>query len=137
MLLLRILSFAAGSFVAFAAPFLLLSEPRLTADGEWAAIVAAVLAVLLFGLTYFYIALIGTEILSSTRKRVIAATLIACQGGIGAWIVIESANLEAAATVAPLLCFSVLLLLTFVWPGYRPSRRGLRRRDREDAAPLR
>lgn len=133
MFLLRILSFIAGSFVAFAAPFFLLTERQGMAMGGVPTIVASALAVVLFGLAYFYFALVGHQVVRSRRLRRLAAGLIAFQLAAGGAMLYLSGNPRALFAVAPLMCFSVLLFLAFVWPGDTShTHRPMRRRDSVD-----
>jgi len=133
MFFLRVLSFIAGSFVAFAAPFFMLTERQGLATGGVPTIVASALAVLLFGLTYFYFALAGYRIVRSRRMRRLASGLIAFQLAAGGWMLHVSGNPDALFALAPLMCFSVLLFLAFVWPGDTThSHRPMRRRDSAD-----
>lgn len=133
MFFLRIISFIAGSFVAFAAPFFMLTERQGMAMGGIPTIIAGALAVLLFGLTYFYFALVGHNIVRSRRQRKLAGGLIVFQLAAGAALLYMSSNPKALVAVAPLMCFSVLLFLAFVWPGDTShTHRPMRRRDSAD-----
>ncbi|UUZ57572.1 hypothetical protein LP419_12545 [Massilia sp. H-1] len=106
-----------SSFVAFAAPFFMLTERQGLALGGVPTIIASALAVLLFGLAYFHFALSGHNIVRSRRLRQVAAALILFQLGAGGWLLHVSGNPQTLVAVAPLMCFSVLLFLAFVWPG--------------------
>jgi hypothetical protein len=133
MFFLRIISFFAGSFVAFAAPFFMLTEREGLAMGGVPTIIAGALAVLVFGLAYFYFALMGHRIVRSRRMRKTAAALIVFQLAAGGWMLHVSGNPKALVAVAPLMCFSVLLFLAFVWPGDTShTHRPMRRRDSSD-----
>jgi len=130
MFFLRVLSFFAGSFVAFAAPFYLLTERQGSAPGGVAMIALALLAVLVFGLSYFYFALLGHQLARNPAMRRWGACLIVLQMGAGAWLLHASTEPHTLIAVAPLLCFSVLLFFTFVWPGNSgSSHRPMRRRE--------
>jgi hypothetical protein len=133
MLLLKILAFCAGCFVAFAAPFLMLSERQGLASGGLLTVIAAALAVLLFALTYFFFAFIGHRIGRSPRTRRLATLLVAFQLASGAWLLFAARNPDVLLAAAPLLSLSVLLFLGFIWPGDSArTHRPMRRRDQLD-----
>lgn len=133
MIFLRIISFIAGSFVLFASPFFFLSERQGLAEGNVITVIAAGLAVLLFGCAYFYFSLAGRRTARSLRARYFAAGLIGFQMAAGAWLLSSSNNAEVLIAAAPLLCFSVFLFLAFVYPGETTrNHRPMRRRERID-----
>ncbi|MES2017378.1 MAG: hypothetical protein V4484_12875 [Pseudomonadota bacterium] len=126
MFFLRVISFVAGSFVLFAAPFLLLDDHHASLSS--AALVLGALAVLLFAAGYFFCAMFGHRSARSLPVRLLATGLIAFQMIAGAWLLTASRNAQALIGIAPLLCFSVFLFMAFVWPGesarsHRPMRR--------------
>lgn len=128
MFFLKILSFCAGSFVLFAAPFLMLSERQGWAEGGVLTVLAASLAVLLFAVGYFFFALAGHRAGRSTRARLLGAALIVFQLIAGAVLLSTSRNPDLLIASAPLLSFSVFLFMAFIWPGdsarnHRPMRR--------------
>jgi hypothetical protein len=132
------MSFFAGSFVAFAAPFLMLTERQGMAMGGVATILLGAVSVLGFGLAYFYFALLGHNIVRSVRMRKVAAGLVVFQLAAGAWLIHASTNQRVLVTAAPLLCFSVLLFLAFVWPGNSSHHhRPMRRREHSDEVQAR
>lgn len=133
MFLLKILAFCAGCFVAFAAPFLMLSERQGLASGGLLTIIAAALAVLLFALAYFFFAFVGHRIARSKRLRRMAVVLIAFQLAAGAWLLASARNPDVLFAAAPLLSLCVLLFLGFIWPGDTGrTHRPMRRRDQID-----
>lgn len=133
MFFLRIISFIAGIFVVFAAPFLMLSEQQGLATGGVPAILAGALAVLLFALAYFYFAVLGHRIGRSARARVMAGALVVFQLAAGAWLLSTSRNAQVLIASAPLLSYSVLLFLAFVWPGeWAHTHRPMRRRELDE-----
>lgn len=128
MIFLRIVSFMAGSFVLFAAPFLLLSEPAGQPSGAAFSVVLGGVAVLLFALGYYFLALCGHRTGRSPTLRRIAGALIVLQLAAGAWVLTTSHNARVLVASAPLLCLSVFLFMAYVWPGeggrsHRPMRR--------------
>lgn len=130
MIFLRILSFMAGSFVLFSAPFLLLSETAGQPSGGPYSVALGALAVLLFALGYFYLALCGHRTGRSPTVRSIAATLISLQLLAGGSVLATSHNPRVLVASAPLLCLCVFLFMAFVWPGERGrSHRPMRRRE--------
>jgi hypothetical protein len=134
MFLLRIVSFIAGSFVMFAAPFLLLSRAAGEAVGGALSVFIATVAVLVFALGYYFIALTGHRSARSPGIRHAAAGLIAFQLAAGAFLLSVSSNAQALVAAAPLLCLSVLLFMAFVWPG--DAGRGHRPMRRRDHSPM-
>ncbi|SHH28231.1 hypothetical protein SAMN05428948_3656 [Massilia sp. CF038] len=133
MFFLRVMAFFAGSFVAFAAPFLMLTERQGMAMGGMATILLGAVCVLGFGLAYFYFALLGHNIVRSHRMRRIAGAMVVFQLVAGGWLIHASSNARVLVTAAPLMCFSVLLFLAFVWPGDSSrNHRPMRRREHSD-----
>lgn len=118
----------AGSFVLFAAPFLLLSDAAGEASGAGLTVFLGAVAVLLFALGYYFLALAGHRSARSSKIRSIAAALIVFQLAAGAWVLSASHNPSVLFASAPLLSLSVFLFMAFVWPGdgarnHRPMRR--------------
>lgn len=114
----------------FAAPFLLLSRAAGQATGGALSVLVAAIAVLVFALSYYFIALAGHRTGRSPTIRNIAAGLIVFQLMAGAILLAVSNNAQALVAAAPLLCLSVFLFLAFVWPGEGGrSHRPMRRRD--------
>ena len=130
MIFLRILSFIAGSFVLFAAPFLLLSDAAGQPAGGALTVVLGAVAVVVFALGYYFLALAGHRAYRSSKIRSIAAGLIVFQLLAGAWLLSASRDARVLVASAPLLCLCVFLFLAFVWPGEAGrSHRPMRRRD--------
>ena len=128
MIFLRILSFMAGSFVLFAAPFLLLSEAAGQPSGGVYRVALGAVAVLVFALGYYFLALAGHRTGRSPKMRSIAAALITFQLLAGGWVLASSHDPRVLVASAPLLCLCVFLFMAFVWPGeggrsHRPMRR--------------
>ena len=128
MIFLRILSFVGGSFVLFAGPFLLLSDTA----GKTAtlALIAGGVAVLLFSLGYYFVAMTGHRAWRSSGIRSLCAGMLGFQLAIGAWLLSSSHKPQVLMAAAPLLCLSVFLFMGFIWPGDGGrSHRPMRRRD--------
>jgi hypothetical protein len=132
MIFLRVLSFMAGCFVLFAAPFLLLSESPISAAGHPIAVLLGGVGVLLFALGYYFLALAGHRTGRSARLRKAAGLSIAFQLMIGLAVLFTSHSPRVVGASAPLLCLCVLLFMAFVWPGTTGrSHRPMRRRDQD------
>lgn len=131
MIFLRVLSFLGGSFVLFAGPFLLLSAAAGQAAGNSpATILAGALAVLVFALGYYVVAMAGHRAANSPAIRALAGALLACQLAAAIWLLTVSHHTQVLLATAPLLCLSVFLMMAFVWPGDGGrSHRPMRRRD--------
>lgn len=130
MFFLRILSIIAGGFALLGSPFFLLGKYT---SGSTLLILAAAVTVLLFASIYFYFGLFGHRVARSPRLRVVAAALIAFQLLAGAWLLAASHDADALMAAAPLLCFTVILFLGFVWPAETVrNHRPMRRRERID-----
>jgi hypothetical protein len=128
MIFLRVLAFLAGSFVLFAAPFLLLSDAAGQPAGGAVTVVLGALAVLVYATGYYFLALAGHRAGRSSRIRRIAASLIVFQLLAGAWVLASAHSARVLVASAPLLCLCVFLFMAFVWPGdggrsHRPMRR--------------
>lgn len=118
----------AGSFVLFAAPFLLLSDTAGQPSGGAYKVALGGAAVPLFSLAYYFLALAGHRTARSQKIRRTAAALITFQLLAGAWLLSSSHNPRVLVASAPLLCLCVFLFMAFVWPGdgsrsHRPMRR--------------
>ncbi len=118
----------AGSFVLFAAPFLLLSDAAGEPAGSGLTVFLGAVAVLLFALGYYFLSLAGHRSARSPKIRAITATLIVFQLIAGGWVLSASHNPPVLIASAPLLSLSVFLFMAFVWPGdgarnHRPMRR--------------
>ena len=121
----------AGSFVLFAAPFLLLSDAAGRPAGGAYTVAFGAVAVVLFAMGYYFLALAGHRTGRSQSTRSIAAALIAFQLLAGGWVLAVSNNPRVLVAAAPLLCLCVFLFMAFVWPGEGGrSHRPMRRRDR-------
>ena len=104
----------AGCFVLFAAPVILLGQ-----HADPVALALGGLGAVLFALVYFYFALQARRMGRWPRLRHIGAVLLAFQLSAGALLLASAraSTSTGALLVAPLLCFSVCLLMAFVWPG--------------------
>ena len=127
MIFLRMLSFIGGSFVLFAGPYLLLSEPASQAAPATITLIAGGIAILLFSLGYYFVAMAGHRAWRSSSIRSLCAGMLAFQLASGAWLLSSSHNAQVLVAAAPLLCLSVFLFMAFVWPGdagrsHRPMR---------------
>ena len=125
MIFLRILSFIAGGFTLLGSPFILLGKYT---SASTLLVFAAAITVLLFACAYFYFGLLGHRIARSQRLRYTGSGLLAFQVLAGAWLLSASQNAGALVAVAPLLCFTVMLFMAFIWPAatarnHRPMRR--------------
>lgn len=130
MIFLRVLSFLGGSFVLFAGPFLLLSAAAGPASLSTIILFMGTVAVVLFALGYYFVALAGRRAARSQTIRSLAAALLVFQLAAGAWLLSASHNARVLLAVAPLLCLSVFLFMAFIWPGDGGrSHRPMRRRD--------
>ncbi len=120
----------AGSFVLFAAPFLLLSDAAGQPAGGAYTVALGTVAVILFAIGYYFLAMSGHRTGRSHATRNMAAALIAFQLLAGGWVLAVSNNPRVLVASAPLLCLSVFLFMAFVWPGEGGrSHRPMRRRD--------
>ena len=133
MFFLRLISFCAGCYAAFAGPFLLFSKRAQFGGFQSIEFAGAGLAVVVFSLVYFFFALFGTRIARSVRLRWLAAVLVAFQMLAGLFVLATSGNLNIMLATLPLLAVTSILQLAFVWPGDASGgRRGMRRRDPVD-----
>ena len=136
MFFLRLISFLAGSLVLLGAPFLFLSASAGLASGHVLLVMLGTLAVCLFGVAYFYLAIAGHRTVRSPRLRRIAGGLIAFQLLAGIAVLMFSTNSQLLMACGTCLCVSVLLFLAFVYPGELPrTHRPMRRRDPRDMLP--
>ena len=133
MMALRALCFVVGILVLIVSPFVLLPQ---TDGGVFAGgkeILAGVSGIVLFAVGYFYLAIAGYRASRSLRLRLMAAcfTLLQLAGGAAALYFYHDP--EVMLLVAPLLCFSIFVFISFVWPGARNrAYRPLRRREEAD-----
>lgn len=130
MIFLRILSFIAGGFTLLGAPLILLGKYD---SGATLLVLGAAVAVLLFACAYFYFGLLGHRVARSQRLRTAGSGLLAFQVLAGAWLLSTSNDPRALVAVAPLLCFTVILFMGFIWPADTArNHRPMRRRERMD-----
>ena len=130
MFFLRLISFCAGCYAAFAGPFLLFSKRALFGGFLSVEFAGAGLAVVLFALVYFFFALFAGRIARSLRLRWLAAVLVAFQMLSGLLVLATSDNLNLMLATLPLLAVTAVLQLALVWPGDAGgARRTMRRRD--------
>ena len=128
MIFLRLLAFMAGGFVLFAAPVLLLGQHL----GP-AAFAASAMAAALFAGGYFFFAIQGPRLTRSARLHSIGAALVAYQLIAGALVLTVGRQAQAAIWLAPLLVYSVCLLMAFIWPGELGRKQQVMRpRERND-----
>lgn len=136
MFFLRILSFLAGGFVLLGAPFFLLSETAGLASVNLALVLLGTVAVCIFGVAYFFIALYGHRTVRSAKLRQLIGALIGYQMLAGATVLALSSHANLLMTCGALMCVSVFLFLAFVYPGeLARSHRPMRRRDQRDLMP--
>lgn len=130
MFFLKLISFCAGCYAAFAGPVLLFSQREVLARAGTVEIAGAGLAVLLYALIYFFFTFYGMRIGRAPRLRWLAALLVAYQMVAGLCVLATSGSLPIMLAVLPLLAVTALLQLAFVWPGDAANgRRLMRRRD--------
>jgi hypothetical protein len=127
MLLLQALAFLAGLAALFATSLTLLPPAELHPFAGDASLLLMGAGILTFACGYFFFAVAGARILRSAWRRVLAVLVVLCQlvaGGAVIWLYPESAVL---GVMLPLMCLSVFMFTSFVWParrrpGYRPRR---------------
>ena len=97
-------------------------------DGDTVAVLLCIGAIALFAAGYFFLCINGYRASRSLGMRALAVVFTAFQLGSGALAMRLFDRTEVILLVAPLLCFSIFVLISFAWPGarnraYRPLRR--------------
>ena len=138
MKLVQALAFLAGLAALFATSLTLLPPAQLhpfAGDATLAVMGAGILA---FASGYFFFAVAGYRIVRSAWRRAMAVAIVLFQlaaGGAMIWLYPEPAVL---GVMLPLMCVSVFMFTSFVWPARRnPAYRPARWRERHDEAASR
>lgn len=135
MLFLQVLAFLAGVVALFATSLTLLPPAQLHPFAGEATLAAMGGGILAFAIGYFFFAVAGDRILRSAWRRTLAVSIVLFQlaaGSVMIWLYPESAVL---GVMLPLMCLSVFMFASFVWPARRtPGYRPRRWRERHDDA---
>lgn len=129
MILLRCISFLIGALILMGAPFILLPDaPQRPSDVT--AVIAGCIVIGLFASGFFLVGVAGSHMKRSKRTRALAAVLLGFPilGSIGVLLLDDMP--PEVWMIGPLLCWAILLFMSFVYPGRRrPLNRPLRPRD--------
>jgi divalent metal cation (Fe/Co/Zn/Cd) transporter len=135
MLPVQALAFLAGLAALFATSIALLPPAQLHPFAGGATLPLMVVGILMFAAGYFFFAVAGYRIVRSAWRRRLAVLVVLFQllaGGAMIWRYPQPAVL---GVMLSLLCVSVFMFTSFVWPARRdPGYRPARWRERPDGA---
>jgi hypothetical protein len=130
MNVLRILSLFAGVIVLLAPPIMLTDA----GTGGWsiAAVAASLLGFVAIAAIFFYIGANGERMLRKPVKRRVGGLLLLIPIVTGLFLMVNRQEFAQLVGSGMLLGFSLLLFLSFVYPGIELPSRPLRQRERQD-----
>ncbi|MDQ1922188.1 hypothetical protein [Massilia pseudoviolaceinigra] len=133
MLLLQVLAFLAGMASLFATSITLLPPAQRHPFAGDATLLLMGAGILAFAAGYVFFAVAGSRIQRSSWRRKVAVVIVLFQLVAGSAMVYLYPDPAVLGVMGPLLCFSVYMFATFVWPARRNrTYRPLRRRERSD-----
>ncbi|NHZ87965.1 hypothetical protein F2P45_02795 [Massilia sp. CCM 8733] len=138
MLLLQALAFLAGLAALLATSITLLPPAQLHPFAGGATLPLMLAGILAFAGGYFFFAVSGSRTLRSAWRRRLAVLIVLFQLFAGGAMIYRYPEPAALGVMLSLLCVSVFMFTSFVWParrdpGYRPARW---RKRAEDGMPL-
>ncbi|NHZ60946.1 hypothetical protein [Massilia genomosp. 1] len=127
MLLLQALAFLAGLAALFATSLTLLPPAQLHPFAGGATLLVMGAGILAFACGYFFFAVVGYRTLRSAWRRTLAVLIVLFQLIAGGAMIYRYPEPAVLGVMLPLLCVSIFLFTSFVWPakrdpGYRPRR---------------
>ncbi len=127
MLPIQALAFLAGLAALFATSITLLPPAQLHPFAGGATLPAMAIGILAFAGGYFFFAVSGYRTLRSAWRRRLAMLIVLFQLLSGGAMIYRYPEPAALGVMLSLLCVSVFMFTSFVWParhdpGYRPAR---------------
>lgn len=135
MLLLQALAFLAGLAALFATSLTLLPPAQLHPFAGSATVLVMGVGILAFAGGYFFFAVSGYRTVRSAWRRMLAVLIVLFQLSAGSAMIALYPESPVLGVLLPLMCVSVFMFTSFVWParrdpGYRPAR--WRRQAKDD-----
>jgi hypothetical protein len=129
---LRILSLLAGIIVLLAPPIMLTDA----GTGNWsvAAVSASLLGIVAVSAIFFYVGVKGERMIRKRPERTVGGILLLIPIFTGLFLLVSRHEFAQLVASGILLGFSLLLFLSFVFPGIDPGSRPMRERERQDPA---
>ena len=130
MIALRMLSFLAGALVLVLPP-ILLGNPD---AGGWPVLTVAgfLLGLAVMSASFIYAGLMGERMRQKGRERSLGSLLLAVPISGGLVLLASSKSEVQLWSSGALLAVSLLLFLSFIYPGLDRRRRPMRRRERSE-----
>ena len=127
MLAIQALAFLAGLAALFATSITLLPPAQLHPFAGGATLPLMIAGLLAFAAGYFFFAVSGYRTLRSAWRRRLAVLIVLFQLLAGGAMIYLYPEPAALGVMLSLLCVSVFMFTSFVWParrdpGYRPAR---------------
>jgi hypothetical protein len=132
MFFLRLLSFLIGIVIPMALP-LVLSDVGTRGMPGWP-VLGGLFGMSLVSGSFLYIALLGSRMRRSIILRILGGLLLLLPMAASVAVLLTRTQEEMLVAGGALLAASVLMFISFVFPGFPESQRPMRKRDRQEHA---
>lgn len=132
MIFLRLLSFLIGIVIPMALP-LVLSDVSTRGMPGWP-VLGGLFGMSLVSGSFLYIALLGSRMRRSIILRMLGGLLLLLPMAASIAVLLTRTQEEMLLAGGALLAASVLMFISFVFPGFPESQRPMRKRDRQEPA---
>jgi len=132
MIFLRLLSFLIGIVIPMALP-LVLSDVGTRGMPGWP-VLGGLFGMSLVSGSFLYIALLGSRMRRSIILRILGGLLLLLPMAASVAVLLTRTQEEMLVAGGALLAASVLIFISFVFPGFPESQRPMRKRDRQEPA---
>ncbi|MFS2215659.1 hypothetical protein GPY61_18725 [Massilia sp. NEAU-DD11] len=132
MIFLRLLSFLIGIVIPMALP-LVLSDVGTRGMPGWP-VLGGLFGMSLVSGSFLYIALLGSRMRRSIILRILGGLLLLLPMAASVAVLLTRTQEEMLVAGGALLAASVLMFISFVFPGFPESQRPMRKRDRQEPA---
>ncbi|MFS2016615.1 hypothetical protein ACEN88_08555 [Massilia sp. CT11-108] len=132
MIFLRLLSFLISIVIPMALP-LVLSDVSTRGMPGWP-VLGGLFGMSLVSGSFLYIALLGSRMRRSIILRILGGLLLLLPMAASIAVLLTRTQEEMLLAGGALLAASVLMFISFVFPGFPESQRPMRKRDRQEPA---
>lgn len=132
MIFLRLLSFLIGIVIPMALP-LVLSDVGTRGMPGWP-VLGGLFGMSLVSGSFLYLALLGSRMRRSIILRILGGLLLLLPMAASVAVLLTRTQEEMLWAGGGLLAASVLMFISFVFPGFPESQRPMRKRDRQEPA---
>ncbi|MFJ1468031.1 hypothetical protein [Massilia orientalis] len=132
MIFLRLLSFLIGIVIPMALP-LVLSDVGTRGMPGWP-VLGGLFGMSLVSGSFLYIALLGSRMRRSIILRILGGLLLLLPMAASVAVLLTRTQEQMLVAGGALLAASVLMFISFVFPGFPESQRPMRKRDRQEPA---